>query len=41
LASFRAISTGCTPELNARLKTPSTSPSIRASRLRRTLIAGS
>jgi hypothetical protein len=41
LASLRAISTGCTPELKARLKTPSTRPSIRASRLRRTLIWGS
>src|ERR671918_4985 len=38
LASLRAISTGCTWELNARLNTPSTRPSILASRLRRTLI---
>src|SRR4051794_33681301 len=38
LASFRASSTGCTSELKARLKTPSTRPSIRLSRLRRTLI---
>jgi hypothetical protein len=38
---LRAISTGCTPELKARLNTPSTRPSMRASRLRRTLIADS
>src|SRR3954454_17533005 len=41
LASLRASSTGCTSELKARLKTPSTRPSIRLSRLRRTLICGS
>ena len=41
LASLRAISTGCTPELKARLNTPSTRPSMRASRSRRTLIADS
>src|ERR1700745_2099130 len=40
LASLRASSTGCTSELKARLKTPSTRPSIRLSRLRRTLISG-
>src|SRR5919106_3021367 len=40
LASLRASSTGCTSEEKARLNTPSTRPSIRASRLRRTLIAG-
>src|ERR1044071_8394047 len=39
LASLRASSTGCTSELKARLKTPSTRPSMRLSRLRRTLIA--
>ena len=41
LASLRASSTGCTSELKARLNTPSTRPSIRLSRLRRTLIGKS